>query len=193
MNINDSVFIECECHSEEHTLKYSIDIEDQTIYTSVFLDQWQPWYGRAWTALRYLFGYKCKFGHFDCTLMGPEKINQLKNLIKNYDELCFPRVEQEHKDNQSSPKSISVNDVTVILSTNYLSYESVIYISGLGFKYPPSKVTYDRSGVTQVLRQNEHVLLEDGMKFIVEPGDSLSLPPISKVSCYAGYEEDHYQ
>jgi len=192
MNINDSVFIECECRSEEHTLKYSIDVEDQMIYTSVFLDQWQPWYGRAWTALKYLFGYKCKFGHFDCTLMGPEKIDQLKNLIKNYDELCFPRVEQEHKDKQSSPKSISVNDVTVILSTDYLSYESVIYISGLGFKHPPSKVTYDRSDKTKLLMQNEHVSLEDGMKFIVEPGDSLSLPPISKVSYYGGYEEDHY-
>jgi hypothetical protein len=192
MNINDSVFIECECHSEEHTLKYSIDVEDQTIYTSVFLDQYQPWYGRAWTALKYLFGYKCMYGHFDCTLMGPEKIEQLKNLIKNYDDLCFPKDTQHVEEISYTAKNISVNDIKVKLDTEYLSYESVIYISGVGFKHPPSRVTYvsNRSPDLQSLRNNQHVLLEDGMKFTVEPGSWKDLS--SSLKFKSDYEEDHY-
>jgi hypothetical protein len=194
MSINDSTFIECECHSQEHTLKYSINVEDKTIYTSVFLDQYQPWYGRAWTALKYLFGYKCKYGHFDCTLMGPEKIDQLKSLIKTYDELCFPKGNQPVEEISYTTKNISVNDIKVKFDSEYieyLSYESVIYISGLGFKHPPSRVTYVRSDKTQVLMQNEHVLLEDGMKFIVEPGALEDLPASLKFK--SDYEEDHYQ
>jgi len=177
MNINDSVFIECECYSEEHTLKYNIDVEDQTIYTSVFLNQYLSWYDRAWIALKYLFGYKCIYGHFDCTLMGPEKIDQLKKLLKSYDDLCFPD-NQEHEivNDVQEPlvKSITVNNITKQLISDYISYESVIYISDVGFKHPESKITYTCNSsypLEKILRNNEHVLLEDGMVFKVVDGD----------------------
>lgn len=84
---NPSVFIGCECHSDEHTLRYTIDAEDRTIYTSVFLNHYLPWYKRAWVSVKYLFGYKCKYGHFDCTLMGVTQVAQLKQMIIQFEEL----------------------------------------------------------------------------------------------------------
>lgn len=85
--LDGSYFIECECGSDEHTLRYTIDAENKTIYTSVFLRHWQPWYKRVWIAIKYIFGYRCKYGHFDCTLMGPEQIDQLRKMIVKYDFL----------------------------------------------------------------------------------------------------------
>lgn len=80
-------YIECECHSPEHTLRYSLDHEDQVIYVSVYLDQYHPWYERAWIAVKYLFGYKCRYGHFDCVLMGPEQVEQLKKVLQEFENV----------------------------------------------------------------------------------------------------------
>jgi len=84
-----SAFIECECHSDEHVLRYTIDAEDRVIYTSVFLKHWQSWYVRVWIAIKYVFGYKCKYGHFDCTLMGPDQVRQLRKVIYDYEDICL--------------------------------------------------------------------------------------------------------
>lgn len=87
--LDDSLFIECECHSDEHTLRFTIDAEDCTIYTSVFLNHWRPWYTRIWIAIKYIFGYKCRYGHFDCTSMGEDQVRQLRKMIYDYEGLCI--------------------------------------------------------------------------------------------------------
>ena len=92
-------YFECQCGSDEHTLKFTLCTEydePPEIYTSVFLNEWEPWYKRAWNVVRYICGYKCKYGHFDCWLMRPEDVERLKELISDF-ENDMKNYEQKRK------------------------------------------------------------------------------------------------
>jgi hypothetical protein len=81
-------YFECDCHTPEHVIRFSYDDEDGDLYTEVFLSH-KVWYKRIWTAIKYVFGYKCKYGHFDCTLIRKEDYDRLVDLIltaKNFKE-----------------------------------------------------------------------------------------------------------
>jgi hypothetical protein len=83
---------ECECSSDEHTLKFTLDeltgeIEELEIWTSVFLNQYHGFWMRLWIALKYLFGYKCKYGHFDCFIMRGADVDRLMTLLQKYKSL----------------------------------------------------------------------------------------------------------
>lgn len=70
--------ISCSCHSPEHTMTYHLNPEDKEVYTSVYLHQYRPIYKRIWIAIKYIFGYKSKYGHWDCFSADKEKILELK-------------------------------------------------------------------------------------------------------------------
>lgn len=74
-------YFECACHSAEHTLRFVWDDEDNSIYTEVFLGHHNNIFGRIWNAIKYVFGYQCRYGHFDCFLMRPEDANRLQMLL----------------------------------------------------------------------------------------------------------------
>lgn len=74
-------FFECQCSSDEHTLKFTVDEDDGTIYTSVYLNTFYPWYYRIWVAIKYVFGYKSKFGAWDTVLIRPEDNKRLVDLV----------------------------------------------------------------------------------------------------------------
>ena len=90
MSESINIYFECECHSDEHTLKFKLfpDIEEPELYTSVYLRQWRPWYKRIWVAIKYIFGYKSKYGDFDCFSMKREDASKFYNLAKKYKEIC---------------------------------------------------------------------------------------------------------
>ena len=85
--LDGTEYFECQCGSPEHALVFTLDKEDNEIYTSVFLDQYRPWWHRIWVAIKYVFGYKCMYGHFDCCLMRPE---DAKRLISLLDQISGP-------------------------------------------------------------------------------------------------------
>lgn len=74
-------YFECECFSDEHTLTFTLDPDDGELYTSVFLKQWHPWYARLWIAIKYLFGYKCKYGHWGTWILREEDSQRLADLL----------------------------------------------------------------------------------------------------------------
>ena len=73
-------FFECSCFSDEHTLKFTYDEEDNHLYTSVFLSE-RTFLKRVWFAVKYIFGYKCKYGHWDCFLLKEEDKERLINVV----------------------------------------------------------------------------------------------------------------
>ena len=80
--LDGTEFFECACHSDEHTLRFTLSLDDDPeIYTSVFLGDYPRGWRRIWTGLKYLFGYKCKFGHWDCFIMKPEDAMRLQGLL----------------------------------------------------------------------------------------------------------------
>lgn len=75
-------FFECACGSDEHTLRFTLDKKDGEIFTSVHLNNWLPWYERLWRATKYVFGYKCRYGHWDCWIMRSEDAGKLMALLE---------------------------------------------------------------------------------------------------------------
>ena len=79
----EEVFI-CECHSEEHLFIVrgfddSMDgIDDREIYLSVHLCQEHGFFRRIWTAIRYIFGYKSKYGDFGNCILKPDDVGRLR-------------------------------------------------------------------------------------------------------------------
>lgn len=85
--LDGSYFFECECGSSEHTLRFDLDREVPTLYTSVFLNDWRPWYKRVWVGIKYIFGYKCKYGHWDCWSLRESDAKDLLYLVDEFLEL----------------------------------------------------------------------------------------------------------
>lgn len=72
-----SLHINCDCMSPEHTLRYIWDAEDKQLYTDIYLNSYQSFFKRFVIAIKYLFGHKCKYGMFDCTMINEEQFNNL--------------------------------------------------------------------------------------------------------------------
>jgi hypothetical protein len=92
MNYLTTTHFECRCSSDEHTLKFTLDehsgdIEELEIWTSVYLHQHHPWWRRIWVALKYVFGYHCKYGHWDCFIMRGCDVERLMALLQKYKDL----------------------------------------------------------------------------------------------------------
>lgn len=82
--LDGSYFFECKCGSDEHTLRFTLDKEDKEIYTSIFLNNYLNIFKRLFVAIKYIFGYKCKYGHWDCWVMRDEDIQKLSDMLDNY-------------------------------------------------------------------------------------------------------------
>jgi hypothetical protein len=82
-------FIECDCHSDEHTIKIERSMEDgqPEICISVQLSRTKGFFGRVIAATKYVFGHECRFGHWDCTSLNTEGQRQLASML---DEFLFP-------------------------------------------------------------------------------------------------------
>lgn len=77
MDRDDIYYFECACYSEEHVLRFAVDEEEGEIYACQFMRQWHNPFKRIWIALKYVFGYKSQYGHFDCWLMLPEDADRM--------------------------------------------------------------------------------------------------------------------
>ena len=75
-------YFECDCHSDEHTLSFSWDDEENLLYTSVYLNQYRSFLRRIWVAVKYVFGYKSRYGDWDCFLLRREDAKRLEALLK---------------------------------------------------------------------------------------------------------------
>jgi hypothetical protein len=76
------MYVECGCESTEHTLRFTYNEEDNEVYTEVQLSRWHPWYRRVWLALKYVFGYQCKYGHWDCTIINKSGATAIITLLE---------------------------------------------------------------------------------------------------------------
>ena len=75
-------YFECSCFSPEHTLSFWFDDDKEfsCIYVSVFLSN-DVWYKRLIKAVKYVFGYKCRYGHFDEFLFKENDVDRLISVI----------------------------------------------------------------------------------------------------------------
>lgn len=79
--LDETHFFECQCGSDEHTLRFIYDKEHNEVYLSIFLNN-PRFCKRIWLALKYVFGYKCKHGHWDNWLMHRGDASRLIYLLE---------------------------------------------------------------------------------------------------------------
>jgi hypothetical protein len=96
--LDSEEYFTCECGSDEHTLRFILDLDEHPVldrygnpyprmpelYTSVFLNHNDRWYHRLWRGIKYIFGYKCKYGHFDSFTMQEEDAKRLIFLVERF-------------------------------------------------------------------------------------------------------------
>jgi len=96
--LDGSEFFECKCDSDEHTVRFVLDKEDKEIYLSVYLNQYRWWYQRVWVAIKYVFGYKCLYGHWDVTMFKEKDTLRLRDMCNNMLDITEPKEKVLPKD-----------------------------------------------------------------------------------------------
>ena len=80
-------YFECKCSSSEHTIRFVIDesIEDESpeVYLEIQLSHYRNVLDRIWGAIKYIFGYECKYGHWDCVILRDEDKQDIIELLEN--------------------------------------------------------------------------------------------------------------
>jgi len=76
-------YVECSCGGPEHTLRFVWDKEWEEIYVDVFLSN-MSFLKRLWYGIKYIFGYKSKYGPFEESNLGYKEVNKLKDLCNRY-------------------------------------------------------------------------------------------------------------
>lgn len=86
--LDGSYWFECQCGSDEDTLRFVLckDEDYKEVYLSIFLDNGH-WWERMWLGLKYIFGYKCKYGHFNCWTLNENDVAKLGKMIEDFKNL----------------------------------------------------------------------------------------------------------
>lgn len=93
MNYKVIQYIECECGSDDHIMKFVLDYYDHynpELNACFFLYQYKGFFKRLWTAIKYLFKDRCGSGHWDTIIISPEKADQIIQILNTYKK-SFPK------------------------------------------------------------------------------------------------------
>lgn len=74
----------CKCHNTEHQLIFNCF--DDEVYLTVHLVPVSNIWKRIVNAIRYIFGYRSKYGHFDEFIFQKEDASKLIKIAKNLDK-----------------------------------------------------------------------------------------------------------
>lgn len=85
MSVFDKRFyVECSCDSPEHVLRFSTYSEEKEVYVDFFLGSNYNLIQRMIHGIKYIFGYKSRYGHFSEIVMGYDSIKMLKNELESF-------------------------------------------------------------------------------------------------------------
>jgi len=86
----EELFLICDCSSPEHHLNFRfLHFDDEryagdetgAIYVSTFLNTYRGIFKRIWIAIKYIFGYKSKYGEWDEIILNDEKRERLRRYL----------------------------------------------------------------------------------------------------------------
>ena len=76
----------CTCTSADHDIRFVKDTRDGDVWVEVQLVAVDNIWRRIYNAIRYIFGYRSKYGHWDTTLISKEEAKKLQHFLKRYSE-----------------------------------------------------------------------------------------------------------
>ena len=74
----DIKYLECECYSPDHTMRFHI--EDDRVYLTVHLTQ-DGLFGRLKKGIAYILGYTSRYGHFDEFIISQKEKTKLSEIL----------------------------------------------------------------------------------------------------------------
>ena len=72
----------CQCNNLEHQIFFQFDPDDgynDSLYINVALNHYYPWYKRIWTGLKYVLGYKCRYGNYDEIILDRKQVERIRD------------------------------------------------------------------------------------------------------------------
>jgi hypothetical protein len=80
------LFTICDCQDPEHqfVLTYYEDDEEKEMYMQVHLVNYDNFFRRLWTAVRYLFGYRSRYGEFDEVVLNLDSVRTLVDFLLDF-------------------------------------------------------------------------------------------------------------
>lgn len=82
-------YFECSCRSAEHLLTFEHFYEEigngfyeNELLASTFLNHRHNVFSRTWLVVKYVFGFKVRDGHFDCTIIEEKDVPRLMALCQ---------------------------------------------------------------------------------------------------------------
>lgn len=75
-------YIDCVCSSEEHVVRFIFDIDEDSRFSSIYLGTQLaplPFFERVVAAIKYIFGYECKYGHWEETIIDLDAAKELRS------------------------------------------------------------------------------------------------------------------
>jgi hypothetical protein len=82
-------YFECACQSADHVFRFILDPNENTsgaddageIFLEVQLPPNKTIFQRLWIAVKYVFGFRCRYGAWDCTLLKREDYPRIRELL----------------------------------------------------------------------------------------------------------------
>ena len=71
----------CKCESPEHQMLFRVLDSSCDVYVTIHLVR-LPFWQRLKTGIKYIFGYKCRFGDFEEIILKPEDAPKFKKIYK---------------------------------------------------------------------------------------------------------------
>lgn len=73
----------CNCYNAEHQLIFRTvkDDPDRWVYVDFHLCP-LPFFKRLWHGIKYIFGYRCKYGDFDEVVLTKEHVESLEKVVE---------------------------------------------------------------------------------------------------------------
>lgn len=71
----------CECHSLEHQYSFWFDEEENLLYCEPHLTTNRNFFGRLIYGIKYIFGYKSRFGSWDEFLFKHNDVDKLIEIL----------------------------------------------------------------------------------------------------------------
>ena len=90
--VNDLIICEANCSEHQMIFKYQDDPDWENVYISYYLQE-----DTIWNRIKYLFGYKSKYGVFGEIILAPDDatIEKFENVVKHL------KMVQEHSKKES--------------------------------------------------------------------------------------------
>lgn len=80
--MKDNEILICACNSVEHQIVFIKDEDEKLIYCQIHLNNYDSFLQRLITGIRYIFGYKCKCGHWDEFILSENHIESLEEAVE---------------------------------------------------------------------------------------------------------------